>query len=273
MKRADEWTQPRFAAEKPGAAMHSAPRLPPSRHPGGLGIFERAGALLVLLAWLVLFAGGIMIDSKPYRYAISPEGVWAMDDTLDEPEEARYRPSGGVPHPVQAWAVVLFFYLPLNLALICVTAGALGALGNRANLQSDEDVRDSTDNSSPYASAMLRGFFIYLFLTSGLLLLDDNPFDSPSPGQYIRLAGFLSLMSFVVNYQPHVFSQLVTWAFQRIQARGGEPEAPLPEGTVQYTRTTADVVAVRAEVDQIVQAGPTGDGLPASDEAARDAVR
>lgn len=242
-------------------------RLP---HRPGLSAAETGAALLILMAWLVLFAGGILIDTKPYRYAISPEGVWAMDGTLDKPQAERYTPPRNPPGLVASWAVVLFFYLPVNLALVCVTAGALGAFGSQANLQNDQDPPISTDDSSPYASAMLRGFFVYLFLTSGLLLLDDNPFDNPSPGQYIRLAGFLSLMSFVVNYQPHVFSQLVTWAFQRIQARGGEGDPHTPDTALRHTRTTTDVVAMRAQVEQIVETpaeGPSpteaaGDGLP-----------
>jgi hypothetical protein len=71
-------------------------------------------------------------------------------------------------------------------------------------------------------SAVLRGFFVYLFLMSGLLLLDDAPFSNAGPSQYIRLAGFLSLFSFVVSYQPHLFSALMLSAFERIQVRAGE---------------------------------------------------
>lgn len=280
MERRGEEVQLRTAAEGiTGAARQGRSTR---RRAAGLSAVESGSAALILIAWLVLFAGGILIDTKPYRYAISPEGVWAMDGTIDKAAAERYTPPRVVPGRVEAWVVVLFFYLPLNLALICVMAGALGAFGSRANLHNDDGHPDSTDDTSPYASAMLRGFFIYLFLTSGLLLLDDNPFDSPSPGQYIRLAGFLSLTSFVVNYQPHVFSQLIAWAFHRIQARGGEGELRPVDGSVRHTRAATEVVAVHAEVEQIVEATTSsgviegrgaGDGLPARGEAAREALR
>src|SRR5690606_14256527 len=121
----------------------SGASCPGGRRQAGLSIVECSAALVILVGWLVLFAGGILIDTKPYRYAISPEGVWAMDGTIDAPAVERYSPPAGEPHVMAAWAVVLFFYLPLNLALVCVTAGALGAFGSRANLHNDEDVRDS----------------------------------------------------------------------------------------------------------------------------------
>lgn len=237
-----------------GTSVHVATR---KATPGGISKAEATAAALILVGWLVLFSGGIMVDTRPYRYAISPEGLWAMEGTTSQSE--RYVPPGATPDLIESWAIVLFFYLPVNLALICVMAGALGSLGNRANLQGDGDQRYSTDTSSPYASAMLRGFFIYLFLTSGLLLLDDNPFDHPSPGQYIRLAGFLSLMSFVVNYQPHVFNQLITWAYKRIEARG---LSNAPQGTT-VSRTA--VKQTNIVHDQIEQIGPAANGTELSE--------
>ncbi len=213
----------------------------------GLSTRECLFATLVLFLWLVLFTGGTLIDTRPYRYAISPEGVWAMDGELREPQSERYVPTGEVPGQVVSWLIVLGFFLPVNLALVCVMSGALGAFGSLANLQTDDEDWESRDTSSPYVSAMLRGFFVYLFLISGLLLLDANPFSDTSPGQYVRLAGFLSLMSFVVNYRPHVFGQLVAWSFQRIQARVQENERD-SDAPIRRAQTTTEVVTVQTEV-------------------------
>jgi hypothetical protein len=99
---------------------------------------------------------------------------------------------------------------------------ASAPFGNRANLGSDQRDTRSRDDSNPYLSAVLRGFFAYLFMTSGLLLLMMRPFSHPSPGQYIRLAGFLSLLCFVVSYQPRLFNTLIVWAFHRIEVREGK---------------------------------------------------
>ena len=81
-------------------------------------------------------------------------------------------------------------------------------------------------------SAILRGFFVYLFLMSGLLLLDHTPFSNAGPSQYIRLAGFLSLFSFVVSYHPTLFGALIVSAFERIQVRAGD-NSTAPAASVQ----------------------------------------
>jgi len=94
---------------------------------------------------------------------------------------------------------------------------------------------------------MLRGFFVYLFLTSGLLLLDDAPFSNPTPGQYIRLAGFLSLFSFVVSYQPRLFNKLIVWAFERIQMREGDDVNATD--TLYAKKTTVELKATHTPQD------------------------
>jgi hypothetical protein len=205
-----------------------------------LNNYERFFAALVLGSWLFLFAGGILVDTKPYRCVISPSGAQVLADEgstsgprgVEVCTPAQQQGAGlWVPSQPQSWrqayvlaiswlAVILFF-LPLNLALVCATAGTLGAFGGKANLQDDATPHNSRDESNPYVSGLLRGFFVYLFMISGLLLFDDKPFSNPGPGQYIRFAGFLSLFSFVVNYQPYLFTTLIDGAFQRISARRG----------------------------------------------------
>ena len=138
--------------------------------------------------------------------------------------------------------MVLICFLPINLAWICATASLLGAFGNRANLAEDHSGHRARDDTNPDLSAVLRGFFVYLFMASGLLLLDDAPFANPAPGQYIRLAGFLSLFSFVVSYQPRLFSVLIVWAFHRIQVREGEDAGSEKHGSQStYSKTTVAV--------------------------------
>jgi hypothetical protein len=190
-----------------------------------LRLKERCLASLALVIWLNLFAGGIFIDTKPARCMISAEGVAALarQPNLNSGAEANPCPvtdsQGKVidrPSLIVAWFLALVFFLPLNLALLCATAGVLGTFGNIANLYHDQMALSSQDNTNPYISGLLRGFFVYLFVISGMLVLDDAPFSNSSPAQYIRLAGFLSLLSFIVDYQPHIFSKLVDIAQNRI---------------------------------------------------------
>src|SRR5690606_27408616 len=91
----------------------------------GLSIPENLAAIALLVGWLILFTGGTLIDTKPYRFAISPEGVWAMERAAEVPPENRYVPPNGVPGFFESWIIVLVFFLPVNLALICVTSGVL----------------------------------------------------------------------------------------------------------------------------------------------------
>ena len=101
---------------------------------------------------------------------------------------------------------------------------------------------------------------MYLFMMSGLLLLDDSPFSDTGPGQYIRLAGFLSLFSFVVSYQPRLFSSLMMSAFQRIQVRGGEnasnavanTESDTVRASVDVERGTIDVAVAKHSSQAVV---------------------
>ena len=207
-----------------------------------------AGALAMFVAWLALFAAGIVVDTKPYRTAISPSAA-ALLETANPGAATGAAPA--VVGPVDpslkavAWLVVVTCFLPLNLAWVCALASGLGAFGNRANLADDRSTGRSHDSSNPFLSAVLRGFFVYLFMMSGLLVLDEAPFTHPTPEQYIRLAGFLSLFSFVVSYQPRLFNILIVWAFHRISVREGEDAEAQPgeSSTIYAKQTTLEVAA------------------------------
>jgi hypothetical protein len=243
------------AAAPPAAA--ETPSTPAATHTDTLTWLECGAGFVVLVVWLLLFGGGILVDTEPYRRAISSSGVDALiaesgATAADAPAAAAPRVNAAPAAPiVWAWLVVLSCFVPLNLAWLCVASSTLGAFGNRANLSDDQLAARSLDTSNPYASALLRGFFVYLFMMSGLLLLDDAPFSNAGPGQYIRLAGFLSLFSFVVSYQPRLFSALILSAFQRIQSRGVEnTTSPLAqaEANTVHANVAVDGGSVDVEV-------------------------
>ncbi|HLL75218.1 MAG TPA: hypothetical protein VK421_08105 [Pyrinomonadaceae bacterium] len=247
-----------------------------SRSLASLTPFQVGLAVVILLLWLHLFAGGMLIDTQPYRCAlgwtaiekINPKtindhpcnafwvengertarvfnnrygvpalsgvggAVTAADATAaaTQPAAAAQQPAPALPvRPVPfnelalPWLLTILFFTPLNLAFVAAAAGALGSLGSIANLNDDSDTSASAtrDRTNPLVSGLLRGMFVYLFVISGMLLFDDSPFSATSPDQYVRLAGFLSLFSFVVNYQPKIFSTLIDWANTRIQSRNG----------------------------------------------------
>ncbi|MBL9032732.1 MAG: hypothetical protein JNM80_13640 [Phycisphaerae bacterium] len=63
---------------------------------------------------------------------------------------------------------------------------------------------------APAVAAVMWGFFIYLSAISGLVAITGDPFSSTTPGQYLRLAGAVSLLAFVVGWRPHLLMQLVS---------------------------------------------------------------
>jgi cell division protein FtsL len=241
---------------------HSKHLPAPRRRRSKLSRGECVFASLVFIFWLVLFVGGITVDTRPYRCLISPGGVAALEreGNGNVRSDSNVRAAGEPPvceppnfaganmwyGKLVSWLVVLLMFLPVNLALVCSMAGILGIAGNIANLSDDRTSRPAQDNSNPYISAMLRGFFVYLFLISGLLLLDTNPFSNPTPGQYIRLAGFLSIFSFVVNYQPNIFNTIIIWAFNRIEAREVQPPPQDAEIDITHIKTTHERTAIHA---------------------------
>lgn len=208
-----------------------------------LGIVECFIALFILGVWLNLFASGILINSEYYRCVINPAGVQALQNQSNSNSNEKeicdkyeIQPEERTKLWLSAWFLVILLFLPLNLALICVSAGVLGTFGSIANLHDDQPRTDAPDYTNPYISGLLRGFFVYLFFISGVLLFDDDPFSNPAPSNYIRLAGFLSLFSFVVNYQPRTFSMLIDMAHNRIHKKDTKSEddrpAPTPHATV-----------------------------------------
>jgi len=216
-----------------------------------LTVAQSCAAFIVFASWLALFASGILVDTEPYRESISPAGASALNSTSAPQDGTTPNPQAAVgqiakpndalsqkPGLFKSWVIVLLSFLPINLAWVCAAASTLGAFGEHANLARTHSSRRAQPNN-PYASAVLRGFFVYLFMLSGLLLLDDTPFLHPNPGQYIRLAGFLSLFSFVVSYQPRLFNVLIVWAFHRIEMKESEDDGKEKEEThtLQLTRT------------------------------------
>lgn len=238
-----------------------------------LSTYGRVGALLCFLLWLAIFAGGILIDTEPYRMIISPGGVAALAGEEADPAMVAAAVLGerSFQEMATAWAVVMIWFLPLNLALLCTVAAVLGAFGSVANLESDQVGYSGRDRTNPYISALLRGFFVYLIMISGLLLLDHEPFSNPGPEQYIRLAGLLSMVAFMVNYNPQVFNRLLSLASERVESRNGfkeTEETHLGATRLQIERET-QVTSVRSSVDVSADVtGPLMNGGPPGSEAA-----
>jgi len=154
---------------------------------------EALGGTAAVLVWFLLFGAGLLVDSAPYRTDLSEH--FTFEDI----------------------AATICLYTPLNVALLTLLAGFAGGCLSRvtyahwitqgtegkADLPSDAGItaRMLFMTESPFASTM-RSFVVYLVVIGGLYITTNAPFDKPTSDQYVRFAGTVSLLSFVVGYDP-----------------------------------------------------------------------
>lgn len=191
-----------------------------------IGGLTEADPVEIIPEWLEGESDSLRIIQFPSESGAAPETLRVVDSSLGEGKEDQPGSSNGVLALLSAlgsFFIVLLAFTPTNLALICCTAGVIGAARRRLQLSTDPD-RDNRDRSHPLLSAFVRGLFVFLIAISGILVLLEDPIlGTASPGQYIRFAGLLSLTSFIVNYDPTVFVLLVDQVRQRIQERSEGP--------------------------------------------------
>jgi hypothetical protein len=100
-------------------------------------------------------------------------------------------------------------YTLTNTAILCCLAGLLGAAAHRLlNKETDKKYY-------PIFSGIMRGFVVYLLLLAGVYAATSDPFTTTTPEQYVRMAGTVSLLSFLVNYEPNLFQSLINLANKR----------------------------------------------------------
>jgi hypothetical protein len=93
-----------------------------------------------------------------------------------------------------------------------------------------------------YLSAALRGFFLYVLVVSGLLVLtNDVAVKETQFTQYVRLAGFVSGLAFVIGYDPNLIYVLMS----KMTDIANRP--------------------LQGKLDAKKAKGPTGKGLPSLD--------
>ncbi|MGH8563827.1 MAG: hypothetical protein ACREXW_06935 [Gammaproteobacteria bacterium] len=165
------------------------------------GLLVATGVFCVLL-WLALLVLGLTVDSKPYRAAL----LTGFDPIL--------------------LIQVALFYTPINVALLTCLAGLIGGISSNltfhpatppAETAAAEMHRALVRTENPFAS-LLRSFVVYLLFIAGIAITTDAPFSNPTADQYMRIAGLLSLIGFVVGYDPSTFNGLL----RRVPMGGGK---------------------------------------------------
>jgi hypothetical protein len=65
-----------------------------------------------------------------------------------------------------------------------------------------------------YMTAILRGFLAYALVVGGyLVVIPETSLASTTPGQYIRLAGLITAISFLVGFEPNSLGRLFKLVF------------------------------------------------------------
>jgi hypothetical protein len=88
---------------------------------------------------------------------------------------------------------------------------------------------------NPVAS-MLRSFIVYfIFVAGSALASPQNPFSEPTQDQYFRFAAMVSVLGFVVGYDPSVFNSLLR-KLPWIREQQQEPATIKADGTPAAAR-------------------------------------
>lgn len=131
---------------------------------------------------------------------------------------------------VWAFIVATIAFMPINIAVLCILAGCIGACcvseetvkdvllqiksGDHAAQQGELKRKLNFLTEHPLYSA-LRGLVVYLLLSSGLFIfagtqpLVGDIEQTVSLASYIRLAGIFSFLSYIAGHDPTVFTNMI----------------------------------------------------------------
>lgn len=187
--------------------------------------------------WVIVFAAGILLDSRPYREALGAASP--LQASGEAPPQSALAPvtalAGGLPDVAVAsppppatlaghlfsFAAAVLLFTPLNAAILALLAALIGGCASWL-AHKDDTIPDSATpeerarlerhmrfwNENPL-SAMLRGFVVYLTVIAGVYVTGSDPFANASPDQYVRFAGTVSLLAFVLGYDPTRLQDLI----------------------------------------------------------------
>jgi len=152
-------------------------------------------SIISSLLWICFFSLGLLVDSKPFRLCVAEE--------LD----------------LYSLIICIFTYTPTNIAILCLTSAYIGGCASKLVIRNiEQTLPDSADNektiahaymSEPPMCSMVRGIVIYFAYIAGVCITDADLFNEPTVTAYIKSAGIISLLSFLVGYDPTIFHSFI----------------------------------------------------------------
>ncbi len=187
--------------------------------------------IAAMLAWLLLFGAGVLIDSLPYRQALGwgqtaktelqtlSERIAALEKgpatpvpppAAPPPAKTDKAADPGRPQPAASWQTFLIglvTYLPINVGLLSIVAAFLG--GCSVSPELIQDIKNQLEGSDPNseehydlkrrlhyltehpAYSAFRGLVVYLLVTSGLLVFAGSETLATTPDPFDSLARYI----------------------------------------------------------------------------------
>jgi hypothetical protein len=117
-------------------------------------------------------------------------------------------------------------YTITNVALLCCLAGVIGTVSNLflISRKKERDIGSPDDDhfaTNPILTGLLRGFLIYILYLAGVYAATSAPFSAPTPDQYARMAGTVSLLSFIISFEPDFLKTIIGIASKKYAPSGG----------------------------------------------------
>jgi hypothetical protein len=163
---------------------------------------EMLFGILMFVFWTGFFSLGAFVPTKEARQALIGSGPPSLASWLEN------------------GAVAICCYTLTNILFLSCFASMLGCMMCRWRVRNEAvpkqvQALDLMPRAySPerlYLSAFLRGFFLYLLVVSGLLVVsNEGAVQDTTFSQYIRLAGFISAFSFAAGYDPSIIYRLIS---------------------------------------------------------------
>jgi hypothetical protein len=181
---------PKIDSTRPAPALSATPAF-----------YETLIGALALVAWVCFFGAGILVSTKPLRDAFwgtAPLSFFTRFGYL---------------------LVTVCCYTVTNLFFLSCISAFLGCMACRwqvnpapaAGGEAKPDPSAGAPAHRLYAAALLRGFLLYTFVISGLLVMStEASVIDTNPAQYVRLGGFVSAIAFIVGYDPQLINRFIS---------------------------------------------------------------
>jgi hypothetical protein len=174
-----------------------------------------------IVLWTVTFSVGIVVPTAPFR---------AMLGDL-------YSSPVSVLEFVMAGSAVLVCSTFSNPAILACLAALIGSVAHDVTFP-----QRTTNELRNHLSAVFRGFFVYLGMMSGLMLLTTEAILNATQVQYVQLAAVMSIVAYLVGYDSTLFQTLVKRIGGLAQSKGVVEEREHEEVTA-FARTREIITA------------------------------